>query len=235
TELHAIILISLLAATASVVSQGKFFTYHYLPFLLPLPITIALTADAMIEQVNRDARSVLKKTGAIMVVVAMLILPYQTAFTKSLRNVIIEVNDGDDKLHWALHNMPPDFNFIETVAAAEEIAELQKPDDQIFVWGYETLLYFLLQRPPSYRYPYAWPLVVDFYDGRYTHDLISRLEAKPPETFIVQFDDQTPHVTGHNHDSRDMLKKIPELLHFLDQNYSKVKTVPRFEIWRRNF
>ena len=122
-------------------------------------------------------------------------------------------------------------------ANREAIAFLQAEldeDDTMFLWGFETLLYFETKRTPQHRYAYSWPFLVTYYDGRHDEDLLSRLNDTPPDVFVVQHEDLTIWVTGREIDSRGALNEIPGLSEFLYGNYSKIGESPRFEYYRLN-
>jgi hypothetical protein len=92
--------------------------------------------------------------------------------------------------------------------------------------------------PTKCRALHEWPLrrafVVDFYDDRYTHDLLERLQVAAPRHFVVQKNDATPWVTGRPESSAEVLLEINPLNSFLRDGYSLVLSTPRFDLFERS-
>ena len=101
------------------------------------------------------------------------------------------------------------------------------------MWDHLTGLYFLAGKVPVSRFIYSWPLVVNFHDGKYTVELMKGLTKSRPDIFVVQSGDATPHVTGEDRDSAQMLAAFPMLERFLKENYTSVQKVGRYSFYKK--
>mgnify|MGYP006278145147 FL=1 len=225
---HAIVALWLVAAAVSGLVQGKGFIYHFLPLVPPLALLVALAAD---RGMKLFARAGLRRPALIAALAgAAMALPTTTVGRAAFG---IGALAGPAPVERMRRIIPPgvDFDIHATLAFSERLSARRGPGDGLFVWGYETMLYFLQQEPPRYRYPYSWTFLVDFHDGRYTADLMARLEADPPRHIVVQKQDATPWVTGRAESSHEFLQSFAPLAGFIDRRYRLVDEVPRFELW----
>lgn len=222
----------LLSAAATGFLQGKGFPYHFLPLLPPAAIIAGIALARILGQVLPWGGTVLRRAGLVALGLGALLAlqPTQRGFT----TLHLLSRDQSPTPVWERDFLLSDYGYGDMRAASAAIDALPGPKQTLFVWGFDSGLYFLQGVPPRYRYPYSWPLVVAFSDGRYEADLLARLRASPPQTFVVQIGDVAPHATGIVEDSRQMLDALPELKTFLGGRYQLALALPRYEIWRLN-
>jgi len=209
--------------------QGKGFVYHYMP-LVPVYGMLAGAAIYGLSQSNQR-RSMQWVILVVLVIAGWISSPAWHASRMGL--AAMQTDDPLATVQATIHD-GGDYDIQDTVEFAELVRARRHPDDGLFVWGYETVLYFLIEEPPRYRYPYAWPFVVDFYDDRYTNDLLERLRERPPRHFVVQKNDATPWVTGRPESSAEALPQIYPLDRFLKDGYRLILSTPRFDLFERN-
>lgn len=226
---HAIIALWIISAVVSGMVQGKGFQYHYLPLVPPYALLFGLAGAWGLERLHR--MSVRRPIFVASIIAATITLPTEAA-TRTARSLAAMAAPAPVKQMRATIPAMVDFDINATLAFSERLSDLRQPGDRLFVWGYETMLYFLQKEPPRYRYPYAWPFVVNFHDGRYTDNLIALLEAAPPLHIVVQKHDATPWVTGRNQSSEEYLASVPELREFIENRYWLVEEVQRFQLWK---
>ena len=212
--------------------QGQGFTYHFLPLMPVYAILWGLTFGGIWDAVARRGIG-LSPRLALGLAALVLILLRSPIWWRGVETARLLQSHAPITDHYAQHPTTPDFDIVETQKFADLIRAKYNPDQGVFLWGYETALYLLLEQPPRHRYPYAWPFVVRFHDGRYTQDLIDRLSENPPGLIIVQDGDATPLVTGRHQSSAAFLNDFKELSDFLDQKYEPVESSPRFTLWQR--
>ena len=226
---HALIPLALVAGWISGFVQGKGFFYHYLPEIMSFSMLAGLgMATAYDAIAARTERGIL---AAGILASAFFII--QFPWSQQAWAISALASDSPRRTYWE-NTHKNWYNITEMADFADELAKIRKPDETMFLWGYETVVYLLADEPPRYRHPYAWALVVDFHDGRYTPDLMGRLQENPPVNFIVGHHDETPHVTGHDRDSAQSLPLIPELQAFVTDNYTQVYDSEYFDVWRLN-
>jgi len=208
--------------------QGKGFKYHFLPLIPPYAMLIAAAVEASFGPYrNLVLRGAV--TSALLLGALYLTSDVRRANMRALSLVLTH----DDPVAGMRQSVPHSraFDAEETVEFAKTLGERREESDSLFVWGWETMLYFLVEEPPRYRYPFAWPFAVDFYDGRYTDDLLARLAADPPQHFVVQKKDATAWITNRRESSDELLKQIAPLHDFLQKNYWLVNSHPRFDLY----
>jgi hypothetical protein len=117
----------------------------------------------------------------------------------------------------------PDINYNNR-RVAQWIAKTTKPDQAIFVWGGEPMLYDLADRPFSTRYIYNLPLRLPG-AFQYRQSLMADLTRTSPAVVVVEEGDILAHITGDELDSKMTLRYFPELQTFLDRVY---RSGPKF-------
>jgi hypothetical protein len=71
---------------------------------------------------------------------------------------------------------------------ASRIRERTRPGDPILVWGFESGLYFLADRPASTRFGFLYPLVRgggSELEARYLREFTASLRDRPPAYVVV--------------------------------------------------
>ena len=203
--------------------QGKGFAYHAWPMLLPLAACMAPAAEAVLDRLHGTTRALF--VGLVLV---LFTVPSGIAVT-SWGLVAEGRTDEFGRSHGG-----SDFNIDDNRAAAAFLNKALGEDETLFLWGYETELYFRTGTIPVHRFPYSWPFRVAAGGSRYQEELMERLRAAPPDVFVVEHGDAMPHVTGNPNDSRQELANFPDLANFIAAGYAKFGETPRFEYYRRH-
>ncbi|MXU65135.1 glycosyltransferase family 39 protein [Oceanomicrobium pacificus] len=233
---YGLVLLSFVGGLISNYAQGKAFAYHGLPLLM----SYAMIAAFGITRLAAGLQLMLKSKW-IHVVVAVALVIWVASFSymwKSNQLALKRIADYGGitreflDYNYRTYKMPYGFNTHDTRDFIAEVKELSEPDDELFVFGFTTDVYWHYGVPPRYRYTYSWPFMTHYYDGRYDDDLRQRLLEKPPENFVVAKHDAASHTTGLPDDSDDTLAKMPWLTAYVENNYTKVIETKRFELWR---
>lgn len=121
------------------------------------------------------------------------------------------------------------------VAVRETAAFLRTnlaPDDGMYVWGYEALLYFEAQRWSPTRFGFNYPMAVGSPDWKASvrREVLAALQSRPPKAIVVQETDKTPITTMT---SRQMLSTFPELAALIDSAYRPAHANPDFTVYLR--
>jgi len=230
TLLHVVTVMLIATGFLSGFVQGKGFIYHFLPVLTGYAILFGLAVEFVLKTVNSRLTGQIGPVAAWSgLVVVLAVMP--NLLTRNLEFVREVAQGAPLRERVAKFASQGDFSFPETLAFSDVLSKWRMPDETLFVWGFETSLYFLQDTSPVHRYPYAWPFAVEFYDDRYTQDLLNRLENAPPTYFVVQKKDATPWATGSQLDSKGVLRLHPPIYEFLQTRYRLVYEANRFELW----
>ena len=107
-----------------------------------------------------------------------------------------------------------------------------RPDDRIFVWGFEPGIYVFAERRPATRFFYDYPLMPRFtaVHERYVAQLMADLEAHPPALILV--------VSGDANDIEDadsvtQLLRMPALHALVAARYEPAWRQGDFWVLRR--
>jgi hypothetical protein len=106
------------------------------------------------------------------------------------------------------------------------------PQDGVFVWGSEPLIYFLAHRNPPTRFVSNLGLISLWTPPAWRLELIRNLEAAPPKYIVVGREDCVPMISFNFLDSAGYLQqRFPELLAFVTGRYQKVDDFREFVIY----
>lgn len=230
----ALVLVWLVVAVGSVCAQGKFFRYHYLPVLGPLAVLGALAIAAGFGRLwLRLGRSWLRAIALLLFAAGMVLATgYPRQYGDLLAVAAGRTSIGE---HWRSSRFVPwgDFSLRDDMELADYIRASTRPDDKVFIWGYEPVVYFLARRWPVSRFEYTFPIVVSWSSGKFQRELMDELWRDPPELFVVAHNDATPAVMGHGKDSFRTLMDFPELRTYVENLYEFQTKVARFDVFRK--
>lgn len=207
--------------------QQKGWPYHFLPLLPGAAILAAMAPELVLRMLDRWRPGRLALGGVVVVMLAV-----QPASWASFNVIRLGIAQGFEMV-------PPNvlaansFDHQDLADARDVLVELVPEDETFFLWGWEASLYQQTGRRAQHRFIHIWPFAVSYRDGRYTAELMQRLQTDPPLAFVVQHSDATMPATGEPRDSRQLLEAYPELQEFLAQGYALERQINRFDIYLR--
>ena len=113
------------------------------------------------------------------------------------------------------------------------LKENSKPEDKIFFWGFQPLVYFMSERKPPSRFISNMPLVAAWSVPEWRNEVVEDLKNSPPKYFIVGRDDELPSILYIPLDSEHSLAAFPELAGFVAENYYPVYDLEAFVVYQR--
>jgi len=212
----------LLAAAASLVSQGRFFEYHSLP-LVPL---FAWAGAWLAAPLARWLDGWRRGLSAVLVLVLMLVHTTPSSW--------LRIGERIAGHAVALAGGPP----VEVAPSRyERVAAVIRahtdPHETVYVWTYDPVVMFLAERRQVSRFLYNYPMVVAWQDGRARRELLEALEEAPPAMFVVGSRDAAKHVTGNPHDSKRSFEAFTELRDWVDAHYRPLTEQDGFQFFVR--
>ncbi|MBM3524622.1 MAG: hypothetical protein FJX57_16880 [Alphaproteobacteria bacterium] len=227
-----------LAALASVVAQGKGFPYH---FAIVHAFTALLAAYAVCERIARLASTTERpsagvpdrrhamKAGILIGLAVCAMAPHgQRAIDWwSVRLGMMSAAEREQRL------CESDYCPWRTRALGELIRRETAPDEAIFVWGFDSVIYLLAGRPAVSRFGFSYPLIGGPSEFRAAAraELMTTLERSPPKLVVVQEDD--PIRLLHARPSVDHVREFPEFEAFLARRYEPAHDLGRVIVHRR--
>ena len=217
----------LVVAFVSTFSQGKFFVYHFLPFLPVSALAGGLLVDIIFARLGRTRLPAAVGLGALLFVVS----GFPSRFGSLMR---ILIGRESVRSYWVsdLHNMASDFSLRDNVELADYLRHTTLPTDRVFIWGFEPGVYFLAGRGTVTRFLYNFPMIASYDPQRFRAEFMRTFVHDPSELFVVEHRDATPWTTGSKNDSYAFLHEFPELLEFLEARYSPDTSLGRFDVFR---
>lgn len=227
------------AAVVSFLSQAKGFAYHALPMLAPAALmTACLASDVVARTRQKWGQLALVSLLEIALVVAIFGYGQQMVRSQALSALATAVTEGLDYgaitgASQVARTGEPGFSFAAEYAAARHIAANTAATDPIFVWGFETTIYFLADRPPASRFLYNHMLYGQWAWPELREQLMEDLEAQPPEYIVVASQDALPLVTGTMQDSATALREFEALQALIDEAYRYETCFENLALYRR--
>lgn len=115
------------------------------------------------------------------------------------------------------------------------LREKSTPQDGVFVWGSEPLIYFLAQRHPPTRFVSNLGLISLWTPPAWRVEMMRDLDAAPPKYIVVASEDWVPMISFNFLDSAGYLQqRFPALLNYVTSNYQKVDDHQNFVIYRHH-
>ncbi|UCG44095.1 MAG: glycosyltransferase family 39 protein [candidate division WOR-3 bacterium] len=226
----AVVLLLMTGGAASVLTQGKFYIYHYLP-LLP-GFAVAVSGGAGVLARMRPRAVGLVALALLAGSVAAAVGP-ETAYAKGYRDLArVVAGRSTVREYWMKGHETANFSLRDDIMLADYIRENTAPDDPVFIWGFEPVVYFLARRPVVSRFIYTYPLVVKWAPDELRLELMDAYRETPAELFAVAHGDSMPYVTGHSLDSFRTLQEFAELRAYIDKHYVPEGKVGRFSLFR---
>jgi hypothetical protein len=125
-----------------------------------------------------------------------------------------------------------DFSLSANMDTAAFISDNTRKDDEIYIWGFEPLVYVLSERKCVSRFIYNVSLFWPWVTKEYKTEFMETLRKKRPKYFLVLRNDELPWVSGLYDDSEKALKNYSELNLFVTQNYIYDREIEDFIILR---
>lgn len=216
--------------------QGKFFLYHYLPLYLPCALLAGVAADRTARALSRRVRGTdaSRRRSVTLFSAVLLLLPFlldagtlRRHWGEALSAAPVTA-DGKDL---GLYRDGTDFSLAADLAMADYLRRSTKPHETVYIWGYETLVYFLADRSPASRFITHQPLASRWQMPGWRDELLSDLSDRRPARILVLRRDAMPALTGSTLDSAGLLREFPELERFITRHYRLETEIEDFLVY----
>lgn len=208
--------------------QGKYFVYHWFPAYPPWFILAALGLHGLLRANVSGAQRWQSLICAIVLSCAVLVLAGVSG--RPARDVMklayYRIFQDDPQSYYSSYNFRM-YNSADEIAAASYIAENSDPAEGVYIWGSDSTVAYLADRPSSSRFTFSMPLTMaGEYRDDYRAQVIQQLTMRPPTYFVVGI---TWDGLGT---SLSTLADFPEMAIFLDDNYIFEKQFGVIDIYR---
>lgn len=111
------------------------------------------------------------------------------------------------------------------------LREHSSPQDGVFVWGSEPLIYYLAQRNPPTRFISNLALISLWAPPAWRQEMLRALDAHRPKYIVIAREDWVPMISFNFLDSAGYLQqRFPEFRDFMQQHYQTVADYGSFVI-----
>ena len=108
-------------------------------------------------------------------------------------------------------------------------------DEPIYLWGSNSLIYFLAEKKPPTRFVLNMGVMADWGKPSWKDEVARGVKSAKPRLIIVTKNDALPQVTYVNMDSASYLQNnFAELNNYIVQNYRPAAELKDFVIYTRN-
>lgn len=228
-----------LAAYLGVAVQAKYFLYHWHSLLPFLALLSGWTASFLWRSLRDAGRSPMAAGATLAVIGAFLLLLTPNVTDRAVR-------DWDA---FARYWLQPDsrsayydrfglygkgsFSYKASEEVARYVQARTTPDDTVFVWGYDPLLYVLAERDSPSRFTSFLPLMSLWTPPEWTDEFVDDLEQQRPAYIILQRNENARWITGHWIDPVDFVGLLPDFKAVLDQDYELERRIEDYSLYRR--
>jgi hypothetical protein len=221
------------ASLFSLIIQWKFYYYHFLVIIAPLAVCSVYFVSLLIDRPES------KKNRAISVITAILLLgffayaskPYFTSYpvVMSLASSKITLNDAYIKNGFTSDSV---FMISKTFKAVDKVSNETGPADNIYVWGFDPLVYYLSGRNCTSRFIYNFPLLWKGENSALKKEFMNEVEKYPPKMILVAKNDPLLYISGYNEDSKQLLDRFTEFKGYLDARYNYETSIDDFDYYK---
>jgi len=227
-----------LTAYAGVLIQAKFFWYHWLAVL---PFVALLGGKGMADlaaALCRERRRVVAYLGVAAAVAEQFYLtPAISAGAIQQWRGVIDFYGGEARRRAYNNQFGPygggTYSYIADEQVAQYLREHSAPGDEIYIYGYEALVYLLSQRESASRFFYVFPVISTWTPPEWRADWVRALDTKLPRYILIQANEGAPWITGLHEDTARVAAHDADLQKLLAARYDLETTIEDFTLYRR--
>jgi hypothetical protein len=237
TSENRLVRIWFFASLLGVVVQAKFYYYQWMGLLAPFSILSAIGLRQIFEGFCLRG-FYFKNEQRIFALTALfiLILPTLNSYQQMSRT-FIDLFRGTlslEEYYARLDVLQGDTSLRTTLAVVDYLQQRTNPEDTIYIWGSEPLIYFLADRASPTLYTFNVPLVVSWGKASWREKLLQDLARSRPRYILVAERDGMLWTTGRSEDSKTLLEEFSELKTFLMKNYHEEGKIGHLTLYRVN-
>ncbi len=229
----------LVLALGAVGLQGKLFSYHWIPVLLPVCGLFGMGAVRVLEAHRR-----------IQVVVILFLLfpavlqpsmisrtwfPALHEISIGLKRIAGRLTESEYLVQFGDKSAGSDFSALEQHHAAAALRSL--PGRSLLVWGFEPGINYLCKKPCPLKYVVDFPLtflgrgpVAKELRARNRNDFLAGFQERPPDVLVIVSGDSNPVEPV---DSEAQLRQFPRLWEIVETDYSSIERIGGYQILLR--
>ncbi len=221
----------------SLIFQWKFYYYHFLVIIPPLAIGASVFASNLVEYLKKEGTRKFAVAGLVLLLAgftAFAFKPYLNNYS-ILYSLVSEKNSLKEV--YELNGVTEDSVFMigKTFRAVDAVKQYSQPFDEIYVWGFDPLVYYLSGRKCTSRFIYNFPLLWKAENRELKSEFINAIKSRSPKLILVAKNDPLIFISGFNEDSKGLLSRFPEFHDLLTEKYLYKNTIDDFEYYELKY
>lgn len=237
------IFFSAAVALAATAMQVRFHSYY---FLVCYPFFAALWAYLFLRlfEAATATKQLLMRHGQRLAAALVWVLFANIVFWPIPEQITKLVTQYEELQQWYTHrdtfyaNYPEQLS-IELLRGQFEVVryveKTTQPGDSIYLWGSNSLIYFLTDRQPPTRFVLNLGVVAKWGKESWKNEIMQGIETARPRLIIVTRHDSLPTITYEAKDSEQYLDtSFLQLNNYINQNYTRAIDFEDFTIYKRN-
>jgi len=221
-KFYNILAVWLLSSFLSILIQGKFWFYHWIVLLGPLSLMAGWQAVWLYDQF---AKTKIGKNAILILYAAAFMFTMKTShfryrISRNIRYLTHSISRKDFLLPF--DNLANGLSFSNTEKMAKYIRRNTTANETVWIFGHESLVYFLAGRRSPTRFQWDYPLTIDVPGAEeikkdFLKTCLTEINQKKPKIIFIMQNDRNPI---EREDSVIQWKAVPELVEFLSKNYT---------------
>jgi len=223
----------LAAAWGAIVLNGRYFHYYFIQIAPPLALLSAYILDQSMKLMNKKNLRVLT-----VLALAMCLFLLGLDIQKVRRNLHPDYQFALGKIaeqEYYDRFVTGDFSFLADRYLAAYLKERTDPEDPVYIFGFEPLVYFLAERRPANKYIFNDPVTAVYTKEKVREagirEILADLEESKAVYLVIAEGDANPVDPT---DSYEFVENTPSFKDFVDTQYALEWSMGRFHIYRRN-
>lgn len=228
-----VIFVWVAASLFSLIIQWKFYYYHFLVIIAPLAVASVYFIALLLAKLPEKRKFTVKIVLAVFFIAfaGYAFKPYLISYPV-LYSVISKQRTMNQAYELNGFTQDSVFMISKTFKAIDKVKKETEITDNIFVWGFDPLVYYLSGRKCTSRFIYNFPLLWKGENSALKSEFMSRINANPPKMILVAKNDPLLFISGYDEDSQKLLDRFTEFKSVIDSKYAFETTIDDFDYYK---
>ncbi|MGI8554652.1 MAG: ArnT family glycosyltransferase [Dehalococcoidia bacterium] len=227
----------LLLSYLGVLVQAKFFWYHWLAVLPFLALLAGKGLAAIADRLTRGRGRLdgLLRIAGVLALLVVLTPPLTTNAAAQWQDFVLYFAKPSSR-HGFYNQFGPygggPYSYLADEEAGRYLQLHTQPGDQIYIFGYEALVYLLSGRESPSRFFYTFPVISAWSPPAWQSELMQDLAQKRPRYILIEANEGAPWITGLHEDTAQYAAHFAPLQGLLAERYTREKQIEDFTVYR---
>jgi hypothetical protein len=204
---------------AGVAVQLKFFWYHY-DYMVPFLALLGGWGWDQVWTAMRRRGAAIAGLVTVGAAAAVLLLGSSQFWDSGIAAWKSYFAYRRNPAEW--HRTAPELSGLrDEQIVADYIRHRTSPDDRMYVWGFDPVLYLLAGRPLGSRFVLSYPLMSRWSTARWQPTFIEELQRDRPVYIVLHPDEPESWITGEDIEAIAYVDRFPAFRDLLASDYER--------------